>query len=310
MHNAGKGVHRFAVHQDLEFHQVVGTVRPVLVIHRSVPPCDRFDPVAEVHEDFIERDLRGQHHALGVKRLRLLHLPPFFPHHRHQVPNILVGAQQVDRHHRLADLLDHARIRHLHRIFHFEHLPIGQVHLVNDAWVCRDHLHIELARKPLLHDFHVQQPEESAPKTKSQRGRTFRGVDEGRIVDLQFPQRQFQLLEIGRINRIDAGKNHRLNLPESGQGLLCRLERVRDGVPDVDFRRCFQVGHQVARVPRSKALARSQFRAERTHLLGLILSPALHQLDGCSRGDLPGNHPHIGDHPPERVKDAVEHQRL
>jgi hypothetical protein len=52
MHDAGKGVHRFAVDQHVQLDHVRGLVAGVLVIHRAEAAGDALDAVVEVNQNF------------------------------------------------------------------------------------------------------------------------------------------------------------------------------------------------------------------------------------------------------------------
>jgi hypothetical protein len=69
VHDARKGVHRLAVHEDVHLHQVGRPVLAELVVHRAVAAGDALQAVVEIDEDFVERQRAAQHDARGVERV-------------------------------------------------------------------------------------------------------------------------------------------------------------------------------------------------------------------------------------------------
>ena len=67
MDNATKGVHRLPVDQDFEFHQIVGPISAVFVIHRTITAGNAFDPIAKINQNLAQRNLGGQHDPLGIQ---------------------------------------------------------------------------------------------------------------------------------------------------------------------------------------------------------------------------------------------------
>ena len=53
------------------------------------------------------------------------------------------------------------------RIVHLDHISIGRKALERDVRHSRDDIHIELTVKAFLHDFHVQQTQETARDTRN-----------------------------------------------------------------------------------------------------------------------------------------------
>ena len=63
----------------------------------------------------------------------------------------------------------------------------------------------------------MQQAQETTTKTEAKRDRTLRLVNKGGVVELQFSQVGFQMFVIGRVDRVNAAENHRVNFPKTGQ---------------------------------------------------------------------------------------------
>ena len=96
-----------------------------------------------------------------------------------------------------------------------------------------DDIHVEFALKPLLHDFHVQQPEKPATETKTERLGYFRLVHQRRIVELELFKRIAQLVVFTALDRIKPGEHLGLDFLEPGQGRGCGLVHQRDRVSNL-----------------------------------------------------------------------------
>ncbi len=120
--------------------------------------------------------------------------------------------------------------RQLGRIVDVDHRSVGEQHLVDDGRRAGDQIQAVLALQSLLHDIHVQQSQESAAKTKPQRGRHFRLEMQRRIVELELLQRVAELFVVVGTDRKQAGENPRLHLLEAGERLFRGIVFQRDGV--------------------------------------------------------------------------------
>jgi len=103
------------------------------------------------------------------------------------------------------------------RILDQLHRAIGPVDVVLHVRDRADQVEIELALQSLPHDLHVEQAEEAAAEAESQRHRRLRLVVQRRVVQLQLRQRVAQLLVLFGIGRIQAGEDHRLDVPIAGK---------------------------------------------------------------------------------------------
>ena len=73
-------------------------------------------------------------------------------------------------------------------------------------------IHVELTVQALLHNFHVQQPQEAATEAEAQGYRRLGLEGEGSIVQLQFLQAGTQVFVVLGRDGIDTGKHHGLHL--------------------------------------------------------------------------------------------------
>ena len=155
MHNTRKSIHRFTVHQDFQFNQIIRAIRTVLVVHGPIPASNALNAITKIDQDLAQRDLRRKHDPFCIQGIGLGHLASFFPNHCHQITDVLVGTKQKYSHHGFSDLFDHAGIRELNRIFNRKDFSTGQSDLVDHAWVGRKNFHSKFSGEPLLDDLHM-----------------------------------------------------------------------------------------------------------------------------------------------------------
>ena len=114
----------------------------------------------------------------------------------------------------------------------------------------------------------MQQPQETAAKTESQRHRILRLEVERAVVQAQLFERVAQPAVLVRFHRIQAGEDHRLDFLESGQRLGCRIFVVGDGVADLRVGNGLDVGEEEADFAGRKLVARDR--------LGRLIAQAFH----------------------------------
>ena len=98
---------------------------------------------------------------------------------------------------------------------------VGEQHLVDDRRRAGDQVQIVFALEPLLHDVHVQQPEESAAKAEAERGRHLGLEMQRRVVELELLEGVAELLVVVRAHREQAREHARLDLLEARAAAPC-----------------------------------------------------------------------------------------
>ena len=132
-----------------------------------------------------------------------------------------------------------AGLRQLGGAVDLDHVAVGLRHAVQHARRRGDQVHVELALEPLLHDLHVQQPEEAAAEAEAQRHRGFRLEEERGVIQSQLLERLAQLRVLMALHRVEPGEHHRLQLLEAGERLGRRPVGLGDGIADL------RVGHDL-----------------------------------------------------------------
>src|SRR5258706_3907832 len=192
-------VDRFASDQNIQFEEVGFAVGGEVVVERSVAGRSGFKAVVKVEHDFVKRQFVGEHAARRRKILELfLNAALFLAKLQNSADGIVVGDD-----HRfddgLFDFFDVAGIRKFGRAVDFDDFAGHARNAVTHARRGGDQVQAEFALQPFLYDFHVQQAEEAAAKTETERHGIFRLVKKRRVVQLQFSQRVAQgLVVVGK----------------------------------------------------------------------------------------------------------------
>ena len=119
---------------------------------------------------------------------------------------------------------------------HLLHAPVFGIDVVTHVGHGGDDIHVELTVEALLHNLHVQQSEEAAAKAESEGNRRLRREGQRGIVELQFLQRRAQVFVVLRLNRINAGKHHRLHFLKALDGFLAGARHMGDGIAHAHLR--------------------------------------------------------------------------
>ena len=157
MHDAGEGIHGFSVDEHLELDHAVWSVACRLVVEGTIAAGDGFDLVVEVDQDLVERQDRGDHDAPGIDRVGALHDATLLHHDLHDVADVFVRDHDKAFHDRFADLLDDTHVGKVGGVVDHEEIPIGLDHLVDDARIGRDDIHVVLTTQALDDDLHVKE---------------------------------------------------------------------------------------------------------------------------------------------------------
>jgi len=309
MHDAGEGIDGFTIDEHLKLHKAISAIAGRLIIEGTVSSGHRFDLVVEIDQDLVERQDGRDHDALGVDGVGRLHHAALIHHDLHDVADILIRDHHKALHDRFPDLLDDAHVGKVRGVVDLEDLAIGLHHLVDDARVGGDDVHVVLAAQALDDDLHVEESEESAAESEAERDGTFGHVVEGGVVDLKLAHGRLELLEVGRIDRVDTAEDHRLDFLEAGKGLGCRLLGIGEGVADFDFSGALDVADEVAHVPGAHGLGSRHLRGEDTDLLDLVGLVGRHEADLHAGLNLTGEDSDVADDTAVGIEERVEDQR-
>ncbi len=183
--------------------------------------------VVKIENDLVERQLVNEHYAVRRYVFKLFLHAAFLIEQRQDAAEKCVVRENRRLDKRLFDLRDAAGVRHLRRRIDLGNLAVGRRHAVTHARGGGDQVEIEFALKPFLDDLHVQQAEEAAAETETERGRRFRLKKERSVVQPQLFHRVAKVFVLRRVDRVKSGENHRLHFLKSGKRLCRRAARHR-----------------------------------------------------------------------------------
>ena len=204
----------------------------------------------------------------------MAHLAAFFHDELQDGRDVFVRKHHEAAYHRLADFLNYAGVGELIGIVDAEDFAIRALNLINDRGVGRDDVHVELATQTLDDDLHVQQSEKSATEAKAQRHARLGHELEGSVVELKLGHGCLEVLEISRVDGINAAEDHGLHDLEAGQGLLGRLAGVGESIANLHFRGGLDISNDIADVAGDKFFLGKKLwllRLEDSDLLDLVV---------------------------------------
>src|SRR5215469_9842295 len=140
-----------------------------VVIERGISPRSRLQAVVKIQNNFIQRQLVNQEHASGTDIFEFfLRAALLFEQFQDFAEEFLAGNDgRVND--RLFDLLNLGWVRKFRRIIDLEHSPVDRRDLISETGRGGDEVDLKFALEALLHDFKVQQSQESAAKAESER---------------------------------------------------------------------------------------------------------------------------------------------
>ena len=260
MHNHRQRVHRFAVQQNIQPHQVGFAVINGRVVHGSVALGGGFQPVEEIVHNFRERQFIGQHHAVHGQIVQILLETALFFAQLHDIAHIFIGHMDIHLHIRFIQRADAGGVRQFGGVVHFLRVAVRGVHLINDRRRRGDEADLKFAFQPLLNNFHMQQAQKAAAEAEAQGLRGFRLIGKRGIVQAQFFQGHLEVFVIIGFRGVQAAKNHGLHGLEAGHGFAGGVFRQSDGVPHLRIAQFLDAAAQKAHFAGGKLLHVHRFR--------------------------------------------------
>ena len=216
MDDGGERVGRDAIEHEIDLRQAALLVAVEFVVEARVTLGAALHLVEEIDHHFGQRDLVVQFNTLGRQVLELRHVAATALAQLHERAGVLLGRDDAHAEVGLLDVLDVLCRRQVGRIVDLHHFAVGLGDAVLDARRSGDERQAELALETFLHDLHVQQTEESATETESERTRRFGFVRDRCVVELQLLQALAKVLELVAVDRIQTAEHHRLGIAITG----------------------------------------------------------------------------------------------
>ncbi len=308
--NDGEGVDRVAVQEDVEFDEVVALVFARRVVEACVAAAQGLEAVVEVEHDFgkrkvvFEDDLRLVDVFHGLERAAL-----FFAK-RHHGADIFLWRKDLCLHVRFFDVVVAASVGELGGAFYFHHGAVAHVNVVFHVRHGRDDVHVEFAVEAFLHDFHVQQSEESRAEAKAERFGCFRFPAEGRIVQAELFEGFAQILVVFRVDGVDTRVNHREHVLVAWERFFGRVCCIRERVTDFHVADGFHIREYVTDHAFGEFRARVAMHAECTDFGHHIFAASLHHADFHARLERAFDNADVVDHAAVGIVNGVKDERL
>ena len=204
----------------------------------------------------------------------------------------------------------HRNVGHAARVVYFHDVALLVIYIIRYVGHGGDDVHVELTVQTLLNYLHVEQAEEATTEAEAKSQRRFGLEGQRSVVQLELLQRRTQVLEVFRLNGIDAGKHHRLHFLEACNGLVTRTGNVRNGVTHLHLARSLDAGDDVTHVARTQLVAGHHVHPQHAHFVGIILLAGIEELNLVTLADDTVLYLEIGDNATERIEHRVENQRL
>ena len=310
MRERGECIHGLAVEQDVEFGELRRAERVDVVVERGVALRNALELVVEVDDDFAQRNVEMQFHAVSAHKFLLDELAALVETEFHDRPDEIGRRDDVGTDIRLLDVVDHHLLGQSRRVVHLLHLALFRIDHIRHVGNGRNHVHVELAVEPLLHDFHVQQAEKTAAEAEAERHARFGLERERSVVQLEFLQRCAKVFVVRGVDGIHAGKHHRLHLLKALNGLLAGSADVSNRVAHLHLLRILDAADDIAYLARAQFLTRNHLHFQHAHLVGVVLHTRVEEFHLVALANHAVFYLEIGDDATERVEDGIENQCL
>ena len=207
-------------------------------------------------------------------------------------------------------MVDERQVGQSCRIVHFFHLAFLVVDFIRHVRHSGDYIHIKLATQAFLHDFHVQQSQEAATESKSERHRRLGLECERSIVELQFLERGSQVFKVFGIDGINTGKHHRLHFLKTFDGLIARIFHMGDGIAHLHFLRGLDARNDIAHITCRELVAWQHIHLQHSYFIGMILLFGVDKLHKVVLANSAVHYLEVGNNTAEGVEHRVENQGL
>ena len=204
----GEGVDRLVVDEDLHLDEVVLLVAGQLVVEGGVALGDGLQPVVEVEDHLVERQVVDDHGAgAGVGEVELDAAAVLAE--LEDVAEVVVGDEDRRLDPRLLDVVDAHRVGHVGGVVQLEQRAVGLVDVVDHRGRGGDEVEVELALEALADDLEVEEAEEAAAEAEAEGGGGLHLGGEGGVVELELLDGVAEVLEVGGVDGEEAAEDHR-----------------------------------------------------------------------------------------------------
>ena len=301
-------VHRFAVHQDVQPDDVCGAMLFKFVIQRGESAGGGFEFVEKSGDEFGEGDVVSQQRLFSGDFHFGLHGAASGGQGHHGA-HPFGGDDDGGGGHRFADFADAGGLRQAGGVVDDDCFFVGCFHFAGHAGRGDDNFGVVLAFKALLHDFHMQESEESAAQAEAEGGGFFGFKTEGGVVQAEFFGGGSQALEVVWRGGKQRGEDMRLGFLKAGQGGFCRGVGAGEGVADAGGGQVFQSGGDIADFPGGEGLAGFGLGGEDADGVAFAAGAGGHKAGAVAAVELSVDHADEDDDAEVFVEPRVDNQR-
>ncbi len=287
MDDDGQRVHRLAVQEDVELHEVGCLVSDQVVVERGVPARGGLETVVEIQDDLVQRDLVRHHHPVGSDVLEIGLSAPALLAQGENGAHVLLRGDDDRPDERLLDGVDPPSVGNHRRVVDGDRLAVRQMNAIDDCRRRGDEREAKLALEPLLDDLHVEKAQEPAPETEPQGQRAFRLVAERGVVQAELLQCVPEVLVLTAVDRVEAGEDHRLHVLVPREDLGRRSVRLDDCIADPRVLDVPDSPEDVSDLSNAEAFGRDHLEGHRADGEDLVLAAGRREADSHSRNDPP-----------------------
>ena len=139
-----------------------------MIVKRRIPFRNTLQTVIEVDHYFPQRHIIKDLHAIAGNIFLFKEFSAFPQTKRHNGADIIGSGDDGSLDIGFLDMIDQCRVGHTTGIMHLLHLSLFVIYIIRYVGHGSDHIHVEFAIKPFLHDLHVEQSQKTATETKTQ----------------------------------------------------------------------------------------------------------------------------------------------
>ena len=165
--NEAQCIHRVAVEHQIHLHKIAGAIARERIVQRRIALGIGLQGVKKIVNNLVEGHLIMQLHQICIQILHILKLAPPILAHGHDIPHVVVGADDGNLYKGLLPMLDGGGIGVIMRVIHRHQRPVRFIHMVDHGGQRCHEIQIEFPLQPLLDDLHMEHAQKAAAEPKA-----------------------------------------------------------------------------------------------------------------------------------------------
>ena len=177
-----KGIHRLAVQQNIDFHQLCRAHFDYFILKRRITAADAFEPVVKLKQHFRKRHFVGNLHPLLIEVVHVGLRPPLFDAEGDDIAEVFRRGDDIRFDIRLIRGSDFAFVGIFCRVVADYGFAAPQMEAIPHGRRRKDNRLVEFPFQPFLYNLQMEQPQKAAAEPMSERYRRIFFVGEACIV--------------------------------------------------------------------------------------------------------------------------------